>query len=282
MPRVALTPVLRREYQDLLDSCSIRPERGVEVDRTVERIVQNRPRYESVSGATGVPWHVIALIHTMETGLRFDRHLHNGDPLTRRTVNVPAGRPRTGEPPFPWEVSAKDALALRRLGPQTDWSVAGTLYELEGYNGWGYRLHHPHVRSPYLWSASTHYTSGKYVADGRWSDTAVSRQCGAAVLLRRMAERDIVTLADAPDRATEDEPLVSWSREKSSNPAVVRRAEELQKWLNTFPGIFVKVDGHPGNRTSDAFRRVTGGFLPGDPRSAPAPSPVGERVGVQE
>jgi hypothetical protein len=38
--------------------------------------------------------------------------------------------------------------------------------------------------------------------------------------------------------------------------------------LNTFPGIFVKVDGVPGERTSDAFRKVTGHFLFGDPRTA--------------
>jgi hypothetical protein len=46
------------------------------------------------------------------------------------------------------------------------------------------------------------------------------------------------------------------------------RVEDLQRWLNTFPGIFVKVDGVPGDRTSDAYRQVTGSFLPGDPRAA--------------
>ena len=45
------------------------------------------------------------------------------------------------------------------------------------------------------------------------------------------------------------------------------RAKELQRWLNTFPGIFVKIDGVPGPRTSEAYRKVTGSYLPGDPRS---------------
>jgi len=76
---------------------------------------------------------------------------------------------------------------MRGLGAKTDWSLAGMLYQLEGYNGWGYRLHHPHVLTPYLWSFSNHYTSGKYVAGGTWSDIAASKQCGAAVLLRRLA-----------------------------------------------------------------------------------------------
>ena len=285
MARVTLGPALRREFEDLLDRCDVRPERAAEVDQILGRIVQNRARYESVASETGVPWYVIAVIHSMETGLRFDRHLHNGDPLSRRTVNVPAGHPRTGEPPFSWEASAKDALALRNLSADTDWSVGSLLYEIEGYNGWGYRLHHPHVPTPYLWSASSHYTSGKYVADGRWSDTAVSKQCGAAVLLRRMAERGFITLTTQPAASAQDQPLVSWSTKKSADAEVVAKAENLQRWLNTFPGVFVKVDGHPGNATSDAFRKATGMFLPGDPRreearlpprgaGVPAPAPT--------
>jgi hypothetical protein len=204
----------------------------------------------------------------METGLRFDRHLHNGDPLTRRTTHVPAGRPKDGEPPFEWEASAADALKLRRLGPDTDWSLAGMLYEIEGFNGWGYRLHHAHVLSPYLWSFSSHYLSGKYVADGTWSDTAASKQCGAAVILRRMAERGVISFADQPSPDEDDDILlVSWSKKKPRDPLIIEGAEDLQEWLNTFPGIFVKVDGHPGDRTSDAFHKVTGMYLPEDPRA---------------
>src|SRR5206468_849198 len=111
-------------------------------------------------------------------------------------VQVPAGRPKTGNPPFGWEESAGDALSMKGLSPQTDWSLAGTLYQLERYNGWGYRLFHPYVLSPYLWSFSNHYKSGKYVADGTWSDTAVSKQCGAVALLRRMAEHGQIEFID--------------------------------------------------------------------------------------
>jgi lysozyme family protein len=85
----------------------------------------------------------------MAASLNFNRHLHNGDPLTARTVQVPAGRPKTGEPPFTWEESATDALMLEKLDQWEDWSVPGTLYKLEQYNGWGYRLAHPDVKSPY-------------------------------------------------------------------------------------------------------------------------------------
>jgi hypothetical protein len=204
----------------------------------------------------------------LESSLNFTRHLHNGDPLANRTVRVPGGRPRTGTPPFTWEESAIDAISMKKLGARTDWSLAGTLFQLEAYNGWGYRRFHPHVLSPYLWSFSNHYISGKYVADGRWSESAVSQQCGAAVLLRRMAELGQIKFEDQPLPLPDDDALVVvYSMAKSGDPAMVSRAEELQRWLNTFPGIFVKVDGIPGNRTSEAYRRVTGAYLPGDPRN---------------
>ena len=41
-------------------------------------------------------------------------------------------------------------------------------------------------------------------------------------------------------------------------------ARPLQAVLNKFPGVFLKVDGVPGVRTSDAFNKVTGHFLMGD------------------
>lgn len=267
MAKVAFTQTLREEYESLFNTCIIRPERQAEVEKAVAGLLSNQPRYQSVSAESGIPWFFIAAVHNMEASQRFNRHLHNGDPLSARTVHVPAGRPKKGKPPFTWEQSAADALAMRGFGAGTDWSLAGTLYQLEGYNGWGYRLYHQHVLSPYLWCYSNHYKSGKYVADGTWSDTAVSRQCGAAVILRRMVEHGVIEFADQPLVAEAAAPLVSvYAKRKSASRAVLDRGEALQRWLNSFPGIFVKVDGITGERTSNAYRRVTGSYLPGDPR----------------
>ncbi len=269
---VSLTSALRDEYQALFDSCVVAASRQAEVDKLADQLAANRARYEQVGGALGVPWHFVAAVHNMEAGQRFDRHLHNGDPLSKRTVHVPAGRPVTGEPPFTWEESATDALAMKKLDRWDDWSLAGTLYRLEGYNGWGYRLYHPHVKSPYLWAGSNQYSSGKYVADGTWSDTAVSRQCGGAVLLRRMAEQNLIELAQhavppAVQRALErEQPILRWSKR-----GPVPYARELQEFLSTLPGIYVKPDGWPGDKTSDAFRKVSGYYLSGDPRAADQP-----------
>lgn len=266
MATVSLTAALRTEYGRLFESCVIRPARLTEVTATADRLIANRGRYEQVTETSGVPWPMVAVVHNMEASQDFTRHLHNGDRLTARTVQVPAGRPRSGEPPFTWEISAADALSIHSLNAKTDWSVAGMLFALEAYNGWGYRRRHPEVLTPYLWSGSEHYISGKYVADGTWSDTAVSRQIGAAVLLRRLAERGAFAFADQPKPVASRPLLVTFSARASRDPDRVAQAKALQRWLNTHTGIFVLVDGAPGKRTSDAFRAVTGDFLPGDPR----------------
>jgi lysozyme family protein len=268
MANVPLTETLHIEYEFLFNSCIIRPEKAAEVERIINNILTNTNSYKNIEDILGIPWSFVAVIHYMEASLDFSCHLHNGDPLTNRTVQVPAGRPKNGKPPFSWIESACDALSMKKLRNETDWSFAGTLYQLERYNGWGYRLYHQHVLSPYLWSFSEHYRSGKYIFDGTWSDTVVSKQCGAAVLLRRMAEIGLFEFSDQPAPQTNTPPLVvNYSEEKPENPIMIKLAEDLQRWLNTFPGIFVKIDGWPGVRTSEAYLKVTGKYLPGDPRA---------------
>jgi lysozyme family protein len=205
----AFTRKLAREYSLLYESCLIRPSRKAAVARTARRLTANRARYEKVAGALKMPWYVVGAIHNMESGGDFSRHLHNGDPLTGRTTHVPAGRPKRGRPPFTWEQSATDALRYQGFDAWKDWSIPGALYKLEGYNGWGYRDHHPGVNSPYLWSFSNHYAKGKYVADGRFSATATSQQCGAAVLLRQLQGGGRITVDVGPRVLQLANPLVT-------------------------------------------------------------------------
>ena len=210
----------------------------------------------------------------MEASLNFNRHLHNGDPLTARTTHVPKGRPVAGDPPFTWEVSASDALQLEGLDKVKNWTMPGILFQIEKYNGFGYRTRHPEVLTPYLWSFSNQYRKGKFTADGKFDPEATSQQCGAAVILRRMSETGVIVFdadgvpqpdfkdAPAPPPISSFEPLVAFSETEKSETAKV-----LQRSLNALPGIFVKVDGVPGTRTSDAFQKVTGHLLKGDPRA---------------
>jgi len=197
---------LRSEYAQLWDTMTVSPGRIQTADNIATRLRSNRGRYEVVERATGVPWFVIAVIHNLESGGNFARHLHNGDPLTARTTHVPAGRPLAGAPPFTWEESAIDALRMKDFDKNHDWSAEKIAYLLEGYNGWGYRLYHASVLSPYLWSFSSHYTAGKYIADGKWSATAVSEQCGAMVLLKRLEHAGVITLGAPVPKPPDVEP----------------------------------------------------------------------------
>jgi lysozyme family protein len=182
---ITLTPKLKKEYEDLFTSCVINSARQKDVEKIRDKIVANKSRYEAVAASTTVPWFVVAVIHSLEGSLNFKTHLHNGDPLTAKTVHVPKGRP-AGTPPFTWEQSAIDALTFDGLAGVKKWNLAIILFRLEGFNGFGYRVKHPEVLTPYLWSFTNHYTKGKFVADGKFDATAVSKQCGAAAILKLM------------------------------------------------------------------------------------------------
>jgi len=185
------TEMARAGYSKLFSSMVINEQHKAVSTRIGNDIVRSRYRYSAVETTTGVPWWWIGVVHSMEAGLNFATHLHNGDPLTARTVHRPAGRPASGIPPFRWEDSAADALRLKELHRERDWSIPKALYNFERYNGFGYVARG--VNSPYLWSFSNLYRHGKYVRDGVWDANAVSQQCGAAVLLKTLINLGVVT-----------------------------------------------------------------------------------------
>jgi lysozyme family protein len=188
--------ILKPEYARLFRRLTVRPQYQEEVDWHMALIRKSRERYERVGIQTGVPWHFIAVTHGLEASFNFRAHFHNGDfPLSARTRQVPAGRPTQWLPPSDWESSAKDALRLLGYTGQKDWSLERTLYRLEAYNGLGYRG--LGVPTPYLWSFSNNYERGKFVADGKFSSTAKSQQCGAAVLLKLLADAGEIRLEAA-------------------------------------------------------------------------------------
>lgn len=187
---------LRDDYRRLFQTARVRPERKALVGQVVESLVAHRDRYESVGHPIGVPWWFVAVIHDLEGSRNFHTHLHNGDPLTHKTVHVPKNRP-PGNPPFTFEESARDALTLEGFAHVADWSISRALFRLERFNGFGYRAATIHIPTPYLWSFSQHYTRGKFSSDGHFDPNLVSRQCGAGVLLRVMVDRGVVTPAAA-------------------------------------------------------------------------------------
>lgn len=190
---------LKNNYENLFHQCEINEDKITAVNETVDRILVNEERYRLVQNKSGVPWSVVAAIHSLEASLNFNTHLHNGDPLSQKTTHVPKGRP-PGNPPFTWEASAADALRQNGLTVWQEWTIPGALFVLERYNGAGYNKRK--LNSPYLWSFSNQYTKGKFVEDGKFDPDAVSRQCGAVPILKVLFERNIDTGLIASNSAT--------------------------------------------------------------------------------
>ena len=205
-------------YARLWVSMEVRASKAADIKSTARKIIDNQSRYAEVAEATGVPWYVVGLIHAMEAGGDFNCHLHNGDSLARRTVQVPAGRPKDGKPPFKWQDSAIDAVRYDGLDKVGTWSIERICYELEKFNGWGYVLHHSDVNTPYLWSGSNNYARGKYVADGQWSSSAVSGQSGAMPILKCIMELDDSV-----------QPLLSTSEPTPVEEKIAKPAEAFRK-----------------------------------------------------
>ncbi len=253
---IRLTKALTAEYQNLFDTCSIQPQHRAAVARLARQLTEQQPRYAAVAQLTHIPWAIIAVIHAMESSQGFNRHLHNGDPLHSRTVNVPAHRPLT-KPPFTWEASATDALHYSGLAKWHDWRIAGTLFKLEAYNGWGYRRYHPQVLSPYLWSFSQHYQRGKYAADGKFDTQLISQQCGAAVLLKQLdfftpAQPLLAEHLNTPNAITQlpyPNILINRSSQKSN---LVTLIQQRLNALGYQPSL--QPDGHFGAKTEHAVK----------------------------
>jgi len=103
-----------------------------------KRLIASEPkaRYQAVSVKTGVPWPFLAVAHERESSQDWNRSLAQGDPWSRVSVHVPAGRG-----PFrSWGDAAIDALVncSPHAARNKDWSIGGTLTMLEEYNGLGY------------------------------------------------------------------------------------------------------------------------------------------------
>ncbi len=183
-------------YKELWETMKLRTNNphAARIERNVEIMIRNMDRYVAVEEETGVPWYVIGAIHGLESNFNFKTYLHNGDPLGKKTVRVPKG---VG-PFYDWETAAVDALRRDGFLNKSDWSIERILQRCERYNGLGYLKYHPEVKSPYLWSGTNHYLRGKYVADGRFSSTAVSAQLGAAASFKKLEELGVISL----DRAS--------------------------------------------------------------------------------
>jgi lysozyme family protein len=184
---------LQAEYADLLQRMVVQPNHATAVKQIATRLLGTKSRYQAVSQATGVPWFVIAAIHNRESDADFTTYLGNGEPLSRPTRLVPAGR----GPFASWEAGAIDALRFDGLEQVTAWSPERACYEIEKFNGFAYRSKQPPVNSPYLWSFSNNYEKGKFVRDHVFDPNAVDPQCGAIPIVKEIMAQDATAVFPA-------------------------------------------------------------------------------------
>jgi lysozyme family protein len=188
--------------------------RKAEAASIARRLFQAKQRYQAVEAKTGVPWPLVAVIHEREASQDWKASLAQGDPWNRVSVHVPAGR----GPFVSWEAAAIDALVHCPpfLARRKDWSIAGALTALETYNGVGYAARG--VPSPYLWSGTDQYRSGKYVRDGVYDPGKVDAQLGCAAIIMAMMPLDpsiafaaskTATGASRRDAETADRPSIT-------------------------------------------------------------------------
>lgn len=152
------------------------------ITKVARRLAGSADRYKTIQSAIGCPWRWIACVHEREASQAWNLSLAQGDPWAQVSIHVPKGR----GPFTSWEDAAIDALKLEDLDKVTDWSVESQLFHFEAYNGWGYRSRG--MISPYVWSYTDQYHSGKFVADHIVDRTVYDRQIGCAPMLKRLLD----------------------------------------------------------------------------------------------
>lgn len=172
-------------YERLFTTMKILPGCERQCMGATQTVIRGKPRYIQVEARAEAPWAVIGIIHMLECGCSWNRQILNGEFWNLKTRNWPPGL-------GPWESWEESAvcgmLRFRKRYPQK-WTIGTIGLFLERWNGMGYAARGKN--SPYLWSMSNHGVGvGKFVADGKYSPTAVSDQVGAMVLLKLIEEAE--------------------------------------------------------------------------------------------
>ena len=167
------------DYGELWASCTLDATRLPSIKRETDRIRKNKNTYDAIAGLANCAWWVPGLLHYRESSaLTLDVYLHNGQKLGKKTTIVPKGIFfRTDQ----FIDAAVDALKREGLFGVKDPVIF--LGKAERFNGLGYRRTGEY--SPYVWAGTNHSDeTGKYVADGRYSASAIEKQLGVAALLK--------------------------------------------------------------------------------------------------
>jgi lysozyme family protein len=162
------------------------PQQKSDLEKFQKNYWNNYERYQAVGKDAGVPPSMVAALHWRESSGNFGTYLHQGDPLGKPATHVPTDIPVFQKDE--WDKAAAHALKMKKwdkckeelgLDEKTTDRAKMAAFS-ERYNGLGY--HNKGVNSPYVYSGTDSYTSGKYIADGTYSATTVDKQLGVITL----------------------------------------------------------------------------------------------------
>ena len=224
-----------------------------DMHRFKENWLTNQYRYQAVSSLTNVPAELIAALHWRESTGNFNTYLHQGDPLGQPAVNWPNNIPVFHR----WEDAAVHALNMKKglqdqLQITSDTTSTPTIATYaEAYNGLGY--HYRNLSSPYVYSGTNQYTSGKYVRDGVFSGSTVDSQLGVVPMVGAIGGLDQELEPKAVDKDFLWNRVVSGQqllRLEDTGPVV----EALQERLKDL-GYSIQIDGDFGPSTAEVVRQ---------------------------
>lgn len=204
---------------------------------------KHQARYEAVAQKTNIPAPLVAAIHWRESSGNFNTYLHQGDPLGKPAVHVPKDIPVF----YKWEDAAIHALNMKgwlrdsmKMTANTGDLAAIATYA-EHYNGLGY--HNKDRTSPYVYAGTDQYTSGKYVADGKFDANTKDQQPGVLAMVLRTGKLGVPKendeQKDEPNKKPAKEPDADNKPKAPPKPAVTvfkkgdksPQIKEIQKLL---------------------------------------------------
>jgi len=177
----------KKKIGELIRTAKVTTDTGWYEKVLIPKLLANKKVYDEISKATGVPSAFIACVHVQELGSDVGvnkAYLGNGQPWNKKTTIVPKG---VG--PFSSFVEGGiHAMKRRNLHKIDLWTLERMIFELEGYNGFGYRS--KGIKTPYVWGFTNHYTSGYYIADGVFSATKKKAGAGCFTIYKLLIEKD--------------------------------------------------------------------------------------------
>lgn len=228
-----------------------------DLQRFYENYKANKARYDRVSAKTGIPSELIAALHWRESTGDFSKYLHQGDPLGKPARRVPKNIPVFHD----WEKAAVHALTMKesirdRLGitsTTTDPAALATFAEY--YNGLGY--YYKGRPSPYVFSGTDQYTSGKYIRDGVYSSRVRDRQLGVMAMIqyiRAMEGRPMVD-GKVPEKPDLGSSSGSGTLKRGAEGDRVKALQQQLKELGYYDGTIDGDFGWGTHRAVKAFQK---------------------------